>query len=838
MDQSQLAPQFFPHSEPDLGRIHRTALTNISEILALLEEAREREVVFQSGLGRELDREQANIEAVHADYVLLATKNFDRRDRDRVALTFRLHDTLYLMSSRLILSEDDCDRIRIAIPTALYKVERRDRERRAGGGDDNTPTTAKLRWKSITVDAARILDYSHDGVALELPAEDSARLSSPIELTFNDGPEAGIIHSAFPKSSRPRNAQWNHVGMMVTAAAPGELISVERRSEVLDNTRHENAWRQIKLASGGARIAARRALKRFGVSARPAPAPNLVKFENARGETLVALQDSWRPQRGAPVIIIPPAWAKTKETLLPLARTVVATFRRADEPVTVLRLDGIRRRGESHRDPDCRAPGAECHNMTFSQGADDIRAALKFVSESPDLEPSTIILVTFSGAAIEARKALAEEETDRIGGWVSVVGAADLLSGLRVLSGGQDYIGGFERGVRFGFQRVLGIETDADLVCKDALQHQLAHLEDARRQMAKISVPITWLQGRHDAWIDPEKVREILSCGDSSRRRLIEVPTGHQLRTSKEALDVFQLIASEIGRFTTGKPLVPEAPDLADLELRRSAERERLPKPSVELDEFWRQYLLGRGEMPGMELLTSTAPYREMMRKQVSALALQPGDRIVDLGSGIGTFSLELADDPQLPDGIRVHEIDFLHTALSYSRSRMARQTAGPTVGYVQSNLEFDSPDARIPVRDGAYDAALMSLVVNYVQNPKRLLSDAHRVLRDGGRFVLSALRPDTDISKIYVEAANEVRRAKAGGEFEHLSFEWLDAALSSCLSEAARLVDLEEQGLFHFWESEELADFVRDAGFHNVKIEMSFGNPPQAILISAVAAS
>ena len=837
MEHFQLGAQPLSESEPDLGRIHRTALSDTAEIIALLREAQDMGVVFQGGLGRDLDREQAFIETVHADYASFSTRNFDMRERERVALTFRLHDNLYLMSCRLLPENDDSDHFQVEIPDELYNVERRERERRPGGPENASPTSATLRWNTVTVEAARVLDYSNDGVALELPSGHAAELASQIELTFNDGPEAGTTQAAFPKNRRSKGSGWSQVGMLVTNAPPGELISVERRRAILETTRKDEVWRKLKLASGGMRLAARRSLRQLGVSRVASPAPNLVRFQNSHGESLVALHDSWRAQRGAPVVIIPPAWAKTKETLLPLARTIVATFRRAGEPVSVLRLDGIRRRGESHRDPECRGPGAECHNMTFSQGVDDIRAALSYVFQNPDFDPKIVVLVTFSGAAIEARKVLAEEETDRIGGWVSVVGAADLLSGLRVLSGGQDYIGGYERGVRFGIQRVLGIETNADLVCDDAILHRLAHLEDARRQMARISTPITWLQGRDDAWIDPNKVREILSCGDPSRRRLIEVPTGHQLRTSKEALDVFGLIASEIGRFATGEPLAAESPDLADLDLRRQAERDRLPKPSVELDEFWRNYLLGRGDLPGMELLTGTAPYREMMNSQIAALTMRAGDRVVDLGAGIGTFSLNLADDRRMPPGVRVDEFDFLDSALSYSRGQMAKKKTGPVVGYVQCDLGFGSQISHIPVRDRSYDAALLSLVLNYVQNPQRLLSETQRVLRHGGRFVMSALRPDTDISKIYVDAAYEVRAAKAAGQFAHLPLEALEAALGSCLNEAARLVDLEEQGLFHFWEPDELAGIVREAGFRNVKIDLSFGHPPQAIVISAIAA-
>jgi ubiquinone/menaquinone biosynthesis C-methylase UbiE len=626
--------------------------------------------------------------------------------------------------------------------------------------------------------------------------------------------------------------------MHVTAAPPGPLIPVERRSEILGGGRAGSGWRRIKLAGSGARLGAQRTLQRIGWAPRAEPELELIRFGSSRGETLVGLVDSWNFQPGAPMVIIPPAWAKTKETLLPLARTIVSTFRRANQPIAVLRLDGIRRRGESYRDPQYRSPGSECLGMTFSQGAEDIRSAIRFASENSKFQADKIVLITFSGASIEARKVLAETEFVNLAGWISVVGAADLHSGLRVLSGGQDYIGGYERGVRFGRQRVLGIDTDADLVCEDALSNGLAHLEDARRQMAKISTPITWLQGRDDAWIDPEKVQEVLSCGDSSARRLIEVPTGHQLRTSHEALDVFQLIASEVGRFTTGNPLRPAPPDLADLTSRRLAERSRLPKSAVDLAAFWHDYVLGEGELPGMELLTGTTVYREMMDVQVNELRLRGTERVADLGSGTGTLTHTLASGTIDAKQIQVDEYDFLVDALRYSRQRIEGQSTSPTTRYINCDLSFKSRGQRIPASDESYDAAAMSLLINYVSDPRSLLREVHRILRIGGRIVLAALRPDTDISKIYVDSADEVRRRRGAGEFPNISHDALNAALASCLNEAARLVDLEEQGFFHFWEPDELAMMAREAGFEDIRLRSSFGQPPQAIIVSGMVGS
>src|SRR5258705_6347526 len=118
--------------------------------------------------------------------------------------------------------------------------------------------------------------------------------------------------------------------------------------------------------------------------------------------------------------------------------------------------------------------------------------------------PRKNILVTFSLAAIKARHALANDS--RIWGWVSVVGMADLQSALRTISGGIDYGSGLLQGMRFGKHELAGVNADMDYTGLDAIRNGIGFLEDARRDMSRIGIPITWIHGRYDAWMDLARV--------------------------------------------------------------------------------------------------------------------------------------------------------------------------------------------------------------------------------------------------------------------------------------------------------------------------------------------
>ncbi|NNL64828.1 MAG: class I SAM-dependent methyltransferase [Myxococcales bacterium] len=818
--------------DESLRQLHSQAIDRPDEIRALLARAQRQGTPLHSRLNAGLSAQAARIESLEADAMWLTTSGFDDEQPDQIFLNLEMDGRLYFFSvTNRSPNQPGANSLRVGLPGAVFFAERRERERErpVPGG----PTRVMLRPELGPGIEAEIADQSPDGLLVTLPAPQAERLPERFRVAFVDGPGRGQERFGAVRHRRDvRERQgWKRIGLSTSAAPRDERLHIEVRDSILGEGRVSGVRRRLEMLRAGARAASVGQVRRWTGRASAPPAVQTVEFHDARGERLVGIVDHWGELRGAPLVLIPPAWAKTKETLLPLARTIVASFRAAGERVAVVRLDGIRRRGESHNDPECAAPGHECHHMTFGQGVSDIRATLAHFARDPDFQPSQVALVTFSGAAIEARKALVGEPRPKVDGWVSVVGAADLKTGLRVVSGGVDFIGGRERGVSFGIQRILGIEVDMDRVGDDALAGRMAYLEDACCDLASLDLPITWIQGRFDAWIDPARVRDMLASGDASRRRLIDVPTGHQLRSSKEALETFQLVAQELGRSLLGREIAPALPDLGELERRRKAERARLPEQEIDLKDFWRSYLLGRDEPLGMELLTVTRPYRELMDAQIDALAPAAGQRIADLGSGTGAFPLQLAARGKAPESLRIDAYDYVPEALERARARLESLEGPPEVAFFECDL--DGADG-LPAPAGAYDGLLASLLLNYVTKPARLLAECHRLLRPGGRLVLSTLRRDADISRIYTQVSRELHEGAASRHLGPEAERHIDAALREFLNEAARLIDFEERGIFQFWDAEELRDQVSQAGFEAVTTEAVFGDPPQAIVLSA----
>lgn len=803
-----------------LHKLHPSFVADSQQILGILRDVLRRQVPLTRGLNRAFERESLLLTAVDLDALELSPQGTEcSQVSGEFLLGFALDGrSYYFATHKRDRRAEPSQKLIVSFPSTIFVGERRDRLRR------RRPSEVASGWHAVILGpagerwSADIEDLSPGGLGIVVSAELPVTPGQDLALELAGAGEGTHRVDAEVRYLRPDYGGKNLVklGVRLGGRQHRAFREIDARA-TRDPLRVRVRSRAGELVAG-ARLVARR---RVGARAE-APRPEVVEFHSGAGERIVGLIDSVGNRDGAPAVIVPPAWGKTKETLLPLARTLVAVFEKAHKDLVVLRFDGIRRRGESDTDPWCRVPGREHHSFSVSQGVRDIGAAAEFLRRA--FRSPKVVLVTFSASAIEGRRAVAENPTGAIAGWVPVVGPPDLQSAMKVVSGGLDYLAGAERGLKFGMREVLGIEIDVDRASADAIEHKLGFLEDAFRDFSNIEVPVAWIHGAYDGWMDLARVRQVLSCGRQDNRKLIIVPTGHQLRSSRQALDVFTRVGAEIAEMI-GFAAERAVPDLVDMDARRSAERARLPERKIDLGAFWRDYLLGRNGHVGMSLMTEAPSYMRLMERQVDLLELGAGDRVADLGSGLGAFARELGRR-LCPPGLAVIEIDLVSDALKAS----GRGCDGLT-RYAQLSADLSSPagQAVIPLASDSCSAVLASLLISYVKDPRRLLREALRILRPGGRLVVSTLKRDADLSLIWAE--NEMALRASGlvdrGESE------LDEALRSFFNDASRLMLLEEDGFFAFWEPDELADIVRECGFERVACEMTLGDPPQAVLVS-----
>ncbi|MBC8258915.1 MAG: methyltransferase domain-containing protein [SAR324 cluster bacterium] len=110
----------------------------------------------------------------------------------------------------------------------------------------------------------------------------------------------------------------------------------------------------------------------------------------------------------------------------------------------------------------------------------------------------------------------------------------------------------------------------------------------------------------------------------------------------------------------------------------------------------------------------------------LTTLALQPGEKVFDIGCGVGFLTLEMAQ--QVGKSGQVIGFDQNPEMISNAKKRCE--------GLQQA--EFHQGDAiQLPAQDQTFDAVSCTQVLLYVKDVPKVLAEMRRILKPGGRMVI-----------------------------------------------------------------------------------------------------
>jgi phosphoethanolamine N-methyltransferase len=158
------------------------------------------------------------------------------------------------------------------------------------------------------------------------------------------------------------------------------------------------------------------------------------------------------------------------------------------------------------------------------------------------------------------------------------------------------------------------------------------------------------------------------------------------------------------------------------------------PAPAPEVEELfdlpaqWRGAAILALGLAGEQRVAAASPgagFPAALRSLEAGLALQPGDRVVDLGSGLGG----VAEWLRVRTGAVVHAVEPAHG------SRTVAALLFPELSHHASVAELDLAPRTV-------DAVVLAGVVSLVHDVDALLATAADVLRPGGRLGITDVCP------------------------------------------------------------------------------------------------
>jgi SAM-dependent methyltransferase len=131
-----------------------------------------------------------------------------------------------------------------------------------------------------------------------------------------------------------------------------------------------------------------------------------------------------------------------------------------------------------------------------------------------------------------------------------------------------------------------------------------------------------------------------------------------------------------------------------------------------------------RGQIPEKAVLASLG-----CGNPTALIELRPGDTVLDLGSG-GGIDVLLSAQRVGPTG-KAYGLDMTDDMLALAREN--QRLAGVTnVEFLKGEIE------RIPLPENSVDVIISNCVINLSADKDRVLAEAFRVLKPGGRFAVS----------------------------------------------------------------------------------------------------
>ena len=155
----------------------------------------------------------------------------------------------------------------------------------------------------------------------------------------------------------------------------------------------------------------------------------------------------------------------------------------------------------------------------------------------------------------------------------------------------------------------------------------------------------------------------------------------------------------------------------------------------------------------------------QLVPKLVEALELTGRERVLDLATGTGRFARPVAE--RLKHG----KIIGLDEALAMLRVAQEQDGKDPIPGFLSTAGTAEA----FPFRAGAFDRVFTVFALHHFSHPPLTMTEAHRVLKPRGRFVILdpvVATAEDALDEAIHDLINQILRRMHGNDFHYHSAE------------------------------------------------------------------
>jgi len=221
----------------------------------------------------------------------------------------------------------------------------------------------------------------------------------------------------------------------------------------------------------------------------------------------------------------------------------------------------------------------------------------------------------------------------------------------------------------------------------------------------------------------------------------------------------------------------------------------RVPKPGPNLDILFSRYAEAYDAV-----LPALPNYAEVVAEHCTRMAPGPGRKLLDLGAGTGNVTFRL-----LEAGASVTAVDRNRKMLDKLQEKCSAHEDRLTV------LQRDAADLS-RLGSESFDAVNILLVLFATEKPTSVLREAWRVLRPGGRLVVTEPSYSFDLDRILEDTEQELKQS---GKLPALADSWetvkrVNFAFRSALDDGTK--------------AEDFRDLLQELSGHQVRSRQAYG--------------